>query len=77
MADPGVRVRALLAAGTLVLLTWGAVALFGHRGCDVFSQREARELAGLPVPPACVQSIVPPQNAGIDPFGNVIPGATP
>lgn len=71
MADPRIRVRTMLAVAALVAATWGTVATLGEPGCAAYSEREVRELAGLPVPPACVQMRLPPANP------NVLPGANP
>jgi hypothetical protein len=60
-------VRTLLAIAALVGASWGALATLARPGCAQYSDRELRELAALPVPPACVESRLPP----------VVPGATP
>jgi hypothetical protein len=65
MADPAVRLRALLALVILVTMSWGAIALLGNRGCEGFSTDETRALASLPVTPTCIQATLPP-SAPID-----------
>jgi len=69
MADPGVRLRAMLALVILVTMSWGAIALLGNRGCEGFSTDETRALASLPVTPSCIQATLPP-SAPLDQLQN-------
>jgi hypothetical protein len=66
MSDPGVRVRVMLAAAALLATTWGSIAALGKSDCAAFTTRETRELAALPVPPSCVQNVIPPGGNPID-----------
>ena len=76
MSDPGVRIRSMVAAALLLTTAWGGISVLGRRSCDAFTLKETRELAGLPVPPACVQDRVGPLNP-LDPPQNPVPGVTP
>lgn len=83
MADPAVRLRALLALVILVTMSWGAIALLGNRGCEGFSTDETRALASLPIPPSCIQATLPPsapldqlQN-NLNQIGSPTPGVNP
>lgn len=84
MIDPATRIRALALVAIMVTISWGAIATLGKPSCAAFSQRETRELAGLPIPPACVTQRISPEEANpIGRLGNELTnnqpfsGATP
>lgn len=60
MSDPTTRVRTLIVTLALFGLSWSAITVLGERSCSAFSDRETRELAGLPVPPECVSARLEP-----------------
>ncbi|MCA1832545.1 MAG: hypothetical protein ABR548_10410 [Actinomycetota bacterium] len=82
MLNPLVRVRVLVVVAVLITAMWASIAALGGPDCAAFTQGETRELAGLPVPPACITDRFAPTNP-IDQLGNSIdknqpfPGVAP